>query len=217
VLIEWGVAARSLANHAESGDQYVVEPHPNGALTAVIDGLGHGDKAAAAAKTAVATLKQNFTEPVVDLLRLCHQQLRQSRGVVMSLASFDGPSSSLTWLGVGNVEGILIHHNGRSTLSLDGGSRSPASQSLLLQGGIVGYRLPNLRPVTMSLSQGDVLIFTTDGIRSGFVRTFSQDRAAQSLDKKMPAPHMAQTILDQYGRETDDALVLVVRYLGRQD
>lgn len=216
-LIEWGVAARSLANHAESGDQYVVEPFPNGALTAVIDGLGHGDKAAEAAKTAVATLKENFTEPLVDLLRLCHQQLRQSRGVVMSLASFNGLNSSLTWLGVGNVEGVLLHSNGRPTLSLDGGSRSPASQSLLLQGGIVGYRLPNLRPVTMPLTPGDLLIFTTDGIRSGFVRTFTRDHSpAQTFDKKLPPPQIAQNILDQYGRETDDALVLVVRYLGGQ-
>ena len=214
-LIEWGVAARSLANHAESGDQYLVEPFPNGALTAVIDGLGHGDKAAAAAKTAVATLKQNTTEPVVDLLRLCHQQLRQSRGVVMSLAAFDGLDSSLTWLGVGNVEGVLVRQNGRPSLSPDSGTRSPASETLLLQGGIVGYRLPTLRPIKLSLTPGDLLIFATDGIRSGFVRSFSQDRsAAQAFDKKMPSPQLAHSIMAQYGRDTDDALVLVVRYLG---
>lgn len=217
-LIEWGVAGRSLANHAESGDQYVVEPFPNGVLAAVIDGLGHGDKAAAAAKTAVATLKKNSTEPVEDLLRLCHQQLKQSRGVVMSLASFNGLNSSLTWLGVGNVEGVLLRCNGRQTVPLDGLSRTPASESLLLQGGIVGYRLPTLRPVTMRLTRGDLLIFATDGIRSGFVRGFARDRfKAQSFDRKMPAPQIAQNILTEYGRETDDALVLVARYLGCRD
>jgi hypothetical protein len=50
--IEWDVAMRALAGQVVSGDQYLGKPFVNGVLVAVIDGLGHGEDAAAAANLA---------------------------------------------------------------------------------------------------------------------------------------------------------------------
>src|SRR5256885_16832155 len=55
-MIEWGVAAAPLAGETESGDLHLVKPVGRGMLVAAVDGLGHGAEAAAAARTAVATL-----------------------------------------------------------------------------------------------------------------------------------------------------------------
>jgi len=49
-LIWWGVAERALPGQTVSGDKYLVKPLADGVLLAVVDGLGHGGEATAAAK-----------------------------------------------------------------------------------------------------------------------------------------------------------------------
>src|SRR5256885_9190382 len=61
-LIEWGVASLALPGEAESGDRHLVKPVGTGVLVAVVDGLGHGAEAAAAAQAAVAALERHATE-----------------------------------------------------------------------------------------------------------------------------------------------------------
>ena len=107
-LLEWGVAARALPGERASGDLHLVETFTGGVLVAVVDALGHGEDAAVAARLAVATLAKYASEPVDALVQRCHQALRRrTRGVVMSLASFDATERTMTWLGIGNVEGFL--------------------------------------------------------------------------------------------------------------
>src|SRR2546425_2738461 len=52
LIVDWGVASQTLAGEVESGDKHVVKIFPHGALLAAIDGLGHGEEAAAAANMA---------------------------------------------------------------------------------------------------------------------------------------------------------------------
>ena len=106
--IEWGAATFTLRGQTESGDRFVVAPSEFGVLVAAIDGLGHGDEAALAAQLAVDVLEQDPNEPMITLVERCHKRLRSTRGVVMSLASFDTSNESMTWLGVGNVEGRFV-------------------------------------------------------------------------------------------------------------
>ena len=195
-LIEWGVAALPLAGEAESGDSYLVKLLPHGALLAVVDGLGHGGKAAAAAKTAVAALEDSANESIIAVVKRCHERLRRTRGVVMSLAVFHAPDSTLTWLGVGNVEGLLLRADAKA---------SPARESVLLRGGVVGCELPPLRASVIPVFRGDTLIFATDGIRRSF---------AEGLSQNAPPQQIADRILARHGKGTDDALVRVARYLG---
>src|SRR6266480_4928793 len=71
--------------------------------------------------------------------------------------------------------------------------------------GIVGAELPRLHPVVLAIAPGDTLFFATDGIREGFAEGLSPEAAPQQL---------ADQILARHGKGTDDALVLVARYLG---
>ena len=189
-LVEWTVAIRSLGN--ESGDQYLVSRTADGGvLVAVVDGLGHGPEAASAAKTAIAVLEASGERELGARFLRCHERLRDTRGVVLSLALF--ATGSLTWLGVGNVDGVLL----RSGFS--------APEQLLVRGGVVGRRLPSLELSRLTVARGDTLILATDGVDHGF---------ASDLGITFAAPPTAERILADHGKETDDALVLVVRYVG---
>lgn len=203
-LIDWAVAARPLAGQSVSGDLHVIAPFAAGVLAGVIDGLGHGKEAAAAAAIAVATLTAHAHEPVIPLLKQCHEQLKGTRGVAMSVAAFMTRDNSMAWVGVGNVEGLLRRGdvNGQ-----------PSHESLPLRGGVVGYQLPPLRSFVLPVARGDLLIFATDGIRSDFARDLSPSDPLRRHTQD-GLQHIADRILAQYGKSTDDALVLVVRYQG---
>lgn len=198
-LIQWGVAARPFPGETVSGDLHVVRPFPDGVLVVVIDGLGHGYSAAAAAKTVSASLEGHAHEPPTSLLRRCHEESKKTRGVVMSIASFNAPNGTMRWIGVGNVEGMLLRSgaNGCTTRKRDEG--------LITCAGVVGYQLPTLRETEISVNRGDTLIFTTDGISGGFI---------EHLTLCDPPQQIADRILERHGKTTDDALVLVARYLG---
>ena len=197
-LIEWGVAAQPLEGEAESGDLHVVQPFPNGVLVAAVDGLGHGPEAAAAARSAVAILKDCAHEPVISLVKRCHERLIRTRGAVMSLAMFNALDNTMTWLGVGNVEGVLL----RADAAAD-----PPRENVLLRSGVVGYQLPALHASILPVTRGDVLILATDGIRGGIV---------EDVSLSDPPQRIAEQILARRATGMDDALVLVARYLGHE-
>jgi phosphoserine phosphatase RsbX len=192
-FLNWGIAGRPMPGQTESGDQYVVQPLPGGALMAVVDGLGHGPDAAAAAKDAIAVLEAHPQEPLVPLVKRCHEALRRTCGVVMTLAAFHSQDNALTWLAVGNVMGLLVRADALTT---------PARDSVLERGGVVGYQLPPLQTAALAVVPGDLLILATDGIRSRF---------ADDLDPNRPPQQIADDILAAHAKPSDDALVLVVR------
>lgn len=201
-LIQYGVAQFTLPGETESGDRHVVQPAGGGVLVGVADGLGHGAEAAAAARAAVATLKEHASEALLPLLQRCHGVLVGTRGVVMSLAFFQGGDGSMTWLGVGNVECVLLYTD---LAALPASPPRPARTSLVTRGGIVGSQLPQLRAEVISIVPGDTLIVATDGIKDGF---------ADGLGTETPPQLLADQILARFHKGTDDALVLVARYLG---
>jgi serine phosphatase RsbU (regulator of sigma subunit) len=192
-VIEWGVAVRSLHGD-ESGDQYLVRPTGDGALVAVVDGLGHGAGAAGAARAAISVLDAHAEEPVARLLTRCHERLRGTRGAVLSVAAFNARRAIMTWVGVGDVDGMLVRADSRAT-----------PEHLLVRGGVIGHQLPLLDAVSVPVARDDTLIFTTDGIRAGFPERLSLDASPGST---------AERILVQHGKTTDDALVMVARFLG---
>jgi hypothetical protein len=192
-FLEWAVATRPMPGQTESGDQYVVHPVPGGALMGVVDGLGHGPDAAAAAKGAVAVLEAHAHEPLIALVKRCHEALRRTCGVVMTLSAFGAQDNSLTWLGVGNVTGLLVRTDALAR---------PARDSVLQRGGVVGYLLPPLQTSTLAVAPGDTLVLATDGIR---------DRFADGLDVDRLPQQIADDIMAAHGKPSDDALVLVVR------
>jgi len=195
-MVEYGVAKFVLPGQEESGDHHLVRCNQNGVLVAAIDGIGHGEEAAEVARVAAEILQKGLDEPIISLVEQCHEKLRGTRGVVLSLASIDSAHGMMTWLGVGNVQGVLVRADR---------SKGNVKEGLLLRAGVVGSRLPSLQASVLPMTPGDTLFFVTDGIHSGFTETLT------ALENPQRA---ANRILDHYRSGNDDALALVVRLTG---
>jgi len=191
--IEWGAASRTLAGESESGDRHLVTILPDGAILAAVDGLGHGREAARAAELAVQTVERHAALPLTEIVQSCQRSLVKTRGAALSLARWSAGLRKLSWLGVGNVEGLLLKN---------GSGGGPARERLLQRVGVVGTRLPPLQESAIDLPQGGVLIFTTDGI-AGDIEPLASRRIGPQ--------QMAEEIMARCAKGTDDALVLVAR------
>ncbi len=195
--LEWAVASRPLPGEVTSGDAAVVAAAGDRTLVAAIDALGHGPEAARAAAAATSILREFAGEDLVSVVRRCDDALRGTRGAAISAASFSAAEATMTWLGVGNVEGRLIR--------ADSG-RPGAVEDVLLRGGAAGHELPPLAPATLPVRRGDLVVFATDGVDG----SFADDRELTG-----PPELMAEHILAEHASGRDDALVVIVRVLGR--
>ena len=135
---------------------------------------------------------------IIALAHHCHRALARTRGAAVALAYVSTTASTLTWLGVGNVEGRLI--------TADQRTRPPtASASLRLRPGVIGHQLPEVDTATLDIHRGDLLILSTDGITPGF---------GEELDVSGSSQRIAERIFAEHWTVADDGLVLVLRYLG---
>jgi negative regulator of sigma-B (phosphoserine phosphatase) len=195
-LLEIGIAGTAMAGATESGDRPILCPFEGGVLVGVLDGLGHGPEASESAVIASSTLAEQAGDSIASHFSRCHARLRFARGVAMSLASFRDAERSMTWAGVGDVEGILIRAQA---------SGGPSCEFLLRKAGVVGDHLPPIEESALSLTAGDLLLFLTDGIRKDALGEVSRELSSQNI---------ADRILRLHQKATDDALVLVARYRG---
>jgi negative regulator of sigma-B (phosphoserine phosphatase) len=198
-FLEWAVAGRALPGEKRSGDVATVLTSASRCVLAVIDGLGHGDEAADAAELAAQAIEQNRAEPLEALLLLAHEELATSRGVAATVAIIDGESGRMDWVGVGNVDGLVVRADDEV---------KPRTLGVFLCRGVLGYRLPPLHiSAPVHLEDGDSIVIATDGVRGDLTGAVSQD---------IPVGRSADTILAQCAIADDDALVFVARYRSPQ-
>jgi negative regulator of sigma-B (phosphoserine phosphatase) len=196
--IEWSVASRPLAGQLASGDDAVaVEVDGRAAVFGVIDGLGHGPDAASAAARAAAVVGLHAGEPLDEVLGACHQELTSTRGAAMTLARIDFDADTLNWAGVGNVTAALVARTS---------SGVAATSFVRLVSGIIGFQMPRL-PVSeaVDVRPGHLLVMASDGVTEDHL---------DGLDFAASADAIANRILGEHTRVTDDALVLVARHRG---
>ena len=193
--LEWAQASRALQGQSQIGDVAWSRLSGGRFRVAVIDGLGHGHEAAAAAALAERCLAGLVGEDVEASYAALDHALARSRGAAISLADVDLVTGDLAWAGVGNVEGALLR------------ARDPRSERerLLLQSGIVGCRLPRVHSRKLKVEPGDWLIFHTDGVDGLVLRDLSPD---------WPLQGNADRLLASHARVTDDALIWLGRFHG---
>ena len=191
---EWGVASRPLEADA-SGDAHMFHAGWDTALLAVVDGLGHGREAAAASRRALDLLAGVPGEDLLAAVSSCHEGLRNTRGVVLALARIEGSAGRMTWVSIGNVQGVLQRADSQP-------------ESLVGQRGVVGRRLPRiprLHVSAVSIAPGDLLVLATDGIHADFASHIPRFGSPQRISDSIMAAHRTGN---------DDALVLALRYQG---
>ncbi|MDR3615823.1 MAG: SpoIIE family protein phosphatase [Candidatus Obscuribacterales bacterium] len=194
-FIDWAVASQVHPHELVCGDAYCVTQIANGVVICVIDGLGHGPEAAEASRAAIATISNHKDDAAEEIVARCHDALKATRGAVLSLAIVDSVHNRLSWVGIGNIEGILLHGEAQH-------------EWLPLRAGIVGCRMPGIRAIEMPISPGDLLIMFSDGITSHVLDPIHINREPVEVAERIIRTHI---------RRTDDALVLVARYLGNTE
>lgn len=188
--VSWGAIVRPKQGQTISGDLYIVEPfEPAGLQVSVIDGLGGGTEAARAAEGAAAVVRANPGGDAAMLVQQAHTAIHGTRGAVMALLTFNLQQRSVSYIGVGNI-GAHVY----SALPI-----KPISKN-----GIIGYRLPNLLKLAYSYNSGDTFVLYSDGVSN----RFSLDT---TIDSTQPPQSLAERILHLYGKDNDDATVVVVR------
>lgn len=194
--LDCGVASRASPGEKVCGDVHLIKAVHDNVLLAVVDGLGHGAEAAAASRMALDILDHLAGGPLNVIFRQCHDSLFRTRGVTMTVGWLEPEQARLTWMGVGNVEAVLLRA-GRAP-------QIPVARPVL-RSGIVGYQLPSLQPSVTSILPGDILAFASDGINPGF---------AEAMLTGEPPQRLAEQGLERYFKGSDDALLLVAKYLG---
>jgi phosphoserine phosphatase RsbX len=192
--IDTAFATLPLPGQSESGDLCLIKRVGKGTLVAVVDGLGHGQEAAGAAQAAVGALDQYAREPLIDLVRRCHDAMVGLRGVVLGLAYLDPQAATMTWLGVGNVGGMLLR--------ADLGNR-PSRITLVPSAGFIGAERTHPTSRSVPLALGDTVVLFSDGVREGFAESLVLSKSPQEI---------ADFVITRHVKGNDDALVLVARY-----
>jgi negative regulator of sigma-B (phosphoserine phosphatase) len=186
----WGAVCRAKQNQLVSGDIYIVQEYGEASLlAAVIDGLGGGEEAARAAHAAEQVIRQHIDWPLQELVQRSHVALHSTRGAVIGLLRLERDEHRVSYVGVGNI-GVYVY------------SRQPIKP--ISKNGILGFRMPTLLEMHYAYDPGDIFVLYSDGVSSRFALD-------GQIAIKQPAQSMAEQILSTYGKQIDDATVVVVK------
>jgi len=173
------------------GDCFVMEEVDGGSLAAVIDGLGHGYESWVAAEKASEVIRANLGLGVSELVALCHQELRTTRGAAVGVLKVEADGSG-AFCGVGNIEVQALNGQAPSVFCL---------------AGIVGHNMRTSKVMPIQMRHGDIYCLMSDGVST-----------RGNLRACLPgAPgSVAKRIVEQWGRAHDDATALIVGF-GESD
>jgi len=186
-----GVWSRPRPGEEANGDAYFMAEHGGETLLAVVDGLGHGRGARDASSAALATLEGWAGEPLEDVVPAVHDALRTTRGAVMGAVVIDRGRGTFHYAGVGNVEVRVL------------GSADPARP--VPANGTLGARLSQVRVWPHRWTEGSTLVLASDGISASWDPSSYPGILARSPQL------LAGVLMRDFGRNSDDATVLVYR------
>lgn len=189
--LEWAWAARTCQGEIVSGDTVAVRAMGGRLHLAVVDVLGHGPDAHAVATRVDEFLVERDLTDAGAALEALHHRILGSLGASAGLGTFDPETGVLQWAGVGNTVARRLGANPARLVSRD---------------GILGQFLPSVEPSTLTLGASDVVVLYTDGLPSGF------DQEAYPQLRYHGAQTICRTLLKRFGRATDDATVLTLRW-----
>lgn len=157
----------------------------------VVDGLGHGPFAEAAARKAVSVFRQQEDVSPSESLLLMHQALFQTRGAAASAVRIDTLNRTVTTAGVGNV---MMRVHGDS-----------GSKILVGDNGTLGSSVRKMRNLHYPWESGSLLILHSDGISSRW-----DLEKYPGLARQHPGL-IAGVLYRDFRHRHDDATVLVIR------
>lgn len=185
--ISFGISTRPCEGEVENGDRGVVLQRGSWMLAMVVDGLGHGPRAARAADLAVSVVQATVDVDPVALIGEMNTVLRGTVGAVAAVLGLDCQTGALSYCSVGNIATRI---------------RGSIESRMVGIDGVLGSCRRKLRSEVARLSPGGTILMTSDGISLN-----GDDEILESLS----ASDMARYLVKEHGRPHDDATALVVR------
>lgn len=184
----WGAAMLAMGGGDWCGDGWLVR---GDGLVLAVDGLGHGEAAAAAARQAEARVAAaaHGADPGTVLADL-HNTLRATRGAVAMVLRLE--RERVGYAGVGNIAATLVHQGSASMLAG--------------RWGVVGYSAAPPPTAWIPWQAGDHVIVHSDGC-SRLADLFIERRLLHTH----PALAAAVLMRDGGGR-VDDQMAMVLRH-----
>ena len=173
-----------------SGDVAFIHRNDTKIFVAVVDAAGHGRSAHRVATKIEKIFRSGNTDELAGLIQFSHQRLKGGPGAVIIAGALDAESLDFTYVHIGDTHGKVF---------------GPRRRTLVGQAGMLGHaiRTPSIQSET--LSAGDTLVLCTDGISERY------DLNEIQRYSTMPADALARRIVEQFGKDHDDATCLVVR------
>lgn len=180
---------RPIPGETACGDAGLCIVDEQGALVALVDGLGHGPSAADAARRALAIVQRFQRLPLTSILGEAHLGMRGTRGAVIALARANRTSRSLEVSTLGNVSAVVLRPHGER-------------ESLVSRPGVLGSSFRDPLVSTVHFDGQATLCLTTDGVEPHFDMYGVLER-----DPDFLAAHVVKS----FGKNNDDAGCLVLK------
>ncbi|HEY9772367.1 MAG TPA: hypothetical protein V6C81_01005 [Planktothrix sp.] len=197
-LVEWAVARQFRTINSAKGETEIpiLKATPSGIVCALIDGVGEDATAIEAAKRAAQPFEEYTHQSLTELFARSEKSLKAGTGVALTAAMFNVGFNTISWFGIGNVNGVLFR-------------RSPAADPryhrIELISGLIGTGQVRLREMCLPIKPGDLLIFATEGVADTFVEALPIDGKPRLV---------ADQLMAKYCAPDTDCAMIVVRYLG---
>jgi len=189
-LVEFGTLQACAPLEIICGDGYFVKRTLSGMQIFMGDGLGHGKGASEAVEAALASFRECRDSDPSDILRYIHNEIKKTRGVVITIACLDFKLKEWKICGIGNISTRLY-------TGLECKNYTPYN-------GIVGHNIPRtLNSSVMPLERYQTIIMHSDGLRTRWNLT-----ELASIVKYDPNI-IAAALYKDNGRKNDDMSVLV--------
>mgnify|MGYP001303481775 CR=1 FL=1 len=148
------VAALRLCHPTETvcGDDWRVVEGRSGLRLVLADGMGHGEQAAEAG-TAMAegAVQPPLAPPKQQLARLA-EDLKRTRGGVVSILDFDTEAASCDYANLGNISGFRM--------------RGVEQTRFAMRDGYIGSAVARPMGETFDMEPGDFFVLHSDGLRT---------------------------------------------------
>ena len=202
-MFSFGALSLPIASEDSNGDAWAIASDRAGVALMSIDGLGHGELAAGAARAALDCMAEGPFRPPAVQLDACNGALRATRGAALAVAQISYPGSAgadhaaeatLRFAGIGNIAACLMGVGKR--------------RQMVSHNGIVGHNMRKVQEFEHPCAPGSLFIMHSDGLST----QWDLDSYPGLADCNPLV--IAAVLLRDCARARDDASVMVLRYNG---
>jgi anti-sigma regulatory factor (Ser/Thr protein kinase) len=187
----FGAISIPVSGETDCGDSWRLAMQGDSTAIMVVDGLGHGTLAAAAARAAAMAFETAPFDTPREIIERAHRLSSGSRGSAAACINVTS-SGAVVYAGVGNISGCLLS--------------SERSQGMVSHGGTLGLKVPRVQQFDYQRPAGALIIMHSDGISARW------DLRSRPVLLHCHPAIVAAILYRDYARERDDSTVVV---LGR--